>query len=87
MVDNATFNGPPFSFSKLEVSCDGHSIYEKPFEAKFDLNLTRHYIKLWAVRIRYRIVKLTTKTIKMDTASGDMISRQTKGWIRVIYIL
>ena len=57
MVDNATFNGSfatnPFNFqhfnlSKLEVSCDGHSIYGKPFEPKFDLDqYLRSYMSLY----------------------------------------
>ena len=57
MVDNATFNGSfatnPFNFqyfnlSKLEVSCDGHSIYGKPFEPKFEFNqCLRFYMSLY----------------------------------------
>ena len=48
MVTNETFNGAynrnpflfhqPFYLSKLDVSCNGQSIYGKPFEPKFESN-------------------------------------------------
>lgn len=44
MVDNAAFNGTynmnpfnfqPYNLSKLDVNCNGHSIYNRPFEPNF----------------------------------------------------
>lgn len=57
MVTNAEFNGSyptnpfrfrPFNLSKLEVSCDGHNIYGRPFEPNFADNLyMRSYKSLY----------------------------------------
>ena len=54
MVTNESFNGvynrnpflfQPFNLSKLDVSCDGQSIYGKPFESKFESdNYLRSYM-------------------------------------------
>ena len=57
MVDNKAFNGTyrmnPFHFqhfdlSKLDVSCNGHSIYNRPFEPNFEQKLyLRSYMSLY----------------------------------------
>ena len=57
MVSNEGFNGSyatnPFFFqhfdlSKLDVTCDGHSVYGKPFEPKFGANqYLRSYLSLY----------------------------------------
>lgn len=57
MIDNKAFNGTykmnPFHFqhfnlSKLDVSCNGHSMYNRPFEPDFDQNLyLRSYMSLY----------------------------------------
>ena len=86
MVTNEEFNGSyvsnpfrftPFRLSKLDVSCDGHNIYGRPFEPNFrDDQYLRSYMSLYqvrAVRIKFRTVTLVFKTIKTDTVSGDSI--------------
>ena len=100
MVDNANFNGSfatnPFNFqhfnlSKLEVSCDGHSIYGKPFEPIFDLDqYLRSYMSLYQAlgsQNQIQNCNIDYEDYKEHTASGDTISRQTKGRTRAIYIL
>ena len=57
MVTNETFNGAynrnpfvfqPFNLSKLDVSCDGQSIYGKLFEPKFESNnYLRSYMSIY----------------------------------------
>ena len=57
MVTNEEFNGSyasnpfrfrPFRLSKLDVSCDGHNIYGRPFEPNFrDDQYLRSYMSLY----------------------------------------
>ena len=57
MVTNEEFNGSyvsnpfrftPFTLSKLDVSCDGHNIYGRPFEPNFrDDQYLRSYMSLY----------------------------------------
>ena len=57
MVTNAAFNGGyatnPFRFqhfnlSKLDVSCNGHSIHNRPFEPNFEQGLyLKSYLSLY----------------------------------------
>ena len=61
----------------MDVACDGHSVYGKPFEPRFENDqYLRSFLSVYQalhVRIRSKIATLIMKITKEVTAFGDMI--------------
>ena len=66
-----------FNLSKMDVTCDGHSVYGKPFEPRFGNDqYLRSFLSVYqalASQNQVQIATLIMKITKEVTAFGDMI--------------